>query len=241
MVPWIIFLLLYNISYRRDANSDIKFRRLDVTRRGYRDPTPRTPFLPSMRFFRPWKNEGNFMLKNERLVRLHVRFEKHSEAHSTDTGSDLFEKIGHSEAALGWKMACTKCEHDLNVSINKQYQTARGKKLRKARVPARFSVLSSCSSVCSSLVQSVSDNSSTTKSRSSRASSFRRETRSGYGDPRSISSRIPSRCLRLCADREAAQSRSVLWSQSRLACYRAEAFRPFMNEGSHSPTHNVIN
>jgi hypothetical protein len=66
-----------------------------------------------MRFFRPWKNEGNFMLKNERLVRLHVRFENHSEAHSTDTGSDLFEKIGHSEAALGWKMACTKCEHDL--------------------------------------------------------------------------------------------------------------------------------
>ena len=30
------------------------------------------------------------MLKNERLVRLHVRFEKHFEAHSTDTGGDFF-------------------------------------------------------------------------------------------------------------------------------------------------------
>ena len=127
----------------------------------------------------------------------------------------------------------------LRVSISKQHQTTRGKKIGYPLAPARFSVLSSCSSVCSSLVQSVSDNSSTTKSRSSRASSFRRETRSGYGDPRSISSRIPSRCLRLCADREAAQSRSVLWSQSRLAYYRAEAFRPFMNEGSHSLTPKV--
>jgi len=64
-----------------------------------------------MRFFRPWKNEGNFMLKNERLVRLHVRFEKHFEAHSTDTGGD--DKSATQNTALGWKMACTKCEHDL--------------------------------------------------------------------------------------------------------------------------------
>ena len=49
---------------------------------------PRTPFLPSMRFFETLENEGEFMPKNKRLVKLHVLFDRHFRRASHSAGGD---------------------------------------------------------------------------------------------------------------------------------------------------------
>jgi len=127
-------------------------------------------------FFQTLENEGGFMLKNERLVRLHVLFEKHIRRAIHRLVMAILVIVGQTDSALGWKLSCAKCEHDLASPLVNSTYTARG----ALRHPRPGSLSSKVALLRSSLVQTVSDNSSTTKSRSARTSGFRREMRIGF-------------------------------------------------------------
>jgi hypothetical protein len=127
-------------------------------------------------FFQTLENEGGFMLKNERLVRLHVLFEKHIRRAIHRLVMAILVIVGQTDSALGWKLSCAKCEHDLASPLVNSTYTARG----ALRHPRPGSLSLKVALLRSSLVQTVSDNSSTTKSRSARTSGFRREMRIGF-------------------------------------------------------------
>ena len=89
------FLVLLNVSRRRMQTLKDYFqigRRPAVFRwaqsRSTYSNQPRTPFLPSMRFFETLENEGEFMPKNKRLVKLHVLFDRHFRRASHSAGGD---------------------------------------------------------------------------------------------------------------------------------------------------------
>ena len=137
------------------------------------------------------------------------------------------------------ELSCAKCEHDLaSPLVNSTQQHGAHP---KEGLPG--SVLCSLNWLFWSLL--LSNQSQTIAIQQNHVLraplAFAKRRASGFGDPRSISPLTPCRCLRCCcsANRDTAQSRSVLWSQLQLAYYRTGAISPFFDGGQSCRDRNL--